>query len=59
MPLEVVMAETTKDAAYEALPAAIEAENERWSVPQTAMFVVVTSGGLWALILLGVRWLLS
>jgi len=53
------MAETIKVGAYEAPPAVIEADDDRWSVPQTAMFVVVASGGLWTLILLGVRWLLS
>jgi hypothetical protein len=59
MPLEVAMAQTIKAGAYETLPAVIEAGDDRWSVPQTAMFVVVTSAGLWTLILLGARWLLS
>ena len=49
------MAEITKDGAY----AVIDADDEHWSVPQTAMFVTLASGGLWALILFGVRWLIS
>jgi hypothetical protein len=53
------MAETTKASPYQALPAVIDADDGRWSVPQTAMFVTVASAGLWALILFGVRWLIG
>jgi hypothetical protein len=53
------MAEITKAGPYAARLAVIDADDERWSVPQTAMFVTVASGGLWALILLGVRWLIG
>jgi hypothetical protein len=59
MPLEVAMAQTSKAGGYEGLPAVIEAGDDRWSVPQTAMFVVVASASLWTLILLAARWLLS
>jgi hypothetical protein len=54
---EVVMAETTKAHTYQALTAVSDAEDDHWSVPQTAMFVTVASAGLWTLILFGVRWL--
>ncbi len=49
------MAELTKASPY----AVIDADDDRWSVPQTAMFVTLASGGLWALILFGVRWLIG
>jgi hypothetical protein len=50
------MVQRTEVSAY--LPAAAAAEDERWSPPQTAMFVTVTSAGLWALIFAGARWLI-
>jgi hypothetical protein len=53
------MAETAQTRPYEALPRVIDAGDDRWSAPQTAMLVTVVSAGLWALILLGVRWLIS
>jgi hypothetical protein len=53
------MAESTNAGPYEALTRVTEADDERWSVPQTAMFVTVASAGLWALILFGVRWLIG
>jgi hypothetical protein len=53
------MAEPPEAGVYQALRAGIGADDERWSVPQTAMFVTVASAGLWALILVGVRWLLG
>ncbi len=49
------MAEITKAGPY----AAIEADDDHWTVPQTAMFVTLASGGSWALILFGVRWLIG
>jgi hypothetical protein len=53
------MAETAQTRPYEALPRVIDAGDDRWSAPQTAMLVTVISAGLWALILLRVRWLIS
>ncbi len=53
------MAEITNAGPYQALPAVTDADDDRWSVPQTAMFVTVASAGLWALILLGARWLIG
>jgi hypothetical protein len=53
------MARTTQSGAYQALPAVVDEDDGRWSTPQTAMFVTVTSAGLWALILWGLRWLLG
>jgi hypothetical protein len=53
------MAQSPEAGTYRALPAGIDGDDDRWSVPQTAMFVTVASVGLWALILVGVRWLLG
>lgn len=53
------MAESTKTSSYEVLPTVAEADDDRWPVPQTAMFVTVTSAGLWLVILAGVRWLIG
>ncbi len=53
------MAETTEANPYQALPALSDADDDRWSMPQTAMFVTVASAGLWALILFGVRRLIG
>jgi hypothetical protein len=53
------MVESTKAGAYSILPAAQDAEDERWSPPQTAMLVTLTSAGLWMLILAGARWLIG
>jgi hypothetical protein len=53
------MAESSKASTYEVLPALAAAEDERWSPPQTAMFVTLASAGLWALILAGARWLIG
>ena len=52
------MAETTNAGSY-ALPALIDGDPGHWSVPQTAMFVTAASGGLWALILCAVGWLIG
>ena len=46
------MAQITQ-ATYQALPAVTD--DDRWSVPHTAMLVTLTSSGLWALILYGLR----
>ena len=53
------MAEGTRASSYQALPAARDADDARWPTPQTAMFVTLTSVGLWALILAAVRWLIA
>jgi hypothetical protein len=53
------MAQTTEAGTYEALPTVVDAEDERWSVPQTAMLATVASAGLWTTILLAVRWLVG
>jgi hypothetical protein len=55
----VVMAESTNASYYRASPAASEADDERWPIPQSAMFVTLTSVGLWALILAAARWLIT
>jgi hypothetical protein len=53
------MAESTNASSYEVLSRVAEADDDRWPVPQTAMFVTVTSAGLWLVILAGVRWLIA
>ena len=53
------MAESTKASPYEVLSAVGAAEDERWSPPQTTMFVTLASAGLWALIFAGARWLIG
>jgi len=53
------MAETTKASPYEVLSALGATGDERWSPPKTAMFVVLASAGLWALIFAGARWLIG
>jgi hypothetical protein len=55
----VVMAESIKTSSYRALPAASDADDERWPLPQTAMFVTLTSVALWALIAAAARWLIG
>ncbi len=53
------MAESTNASSYQVLRTAAAADDDRWPVPQTAMFVTVTSAGLWLVILAGVRWLIA
>jgi hypothetical protein len=53
------MADSTKVSSYPFLAADRAVEDERWSPPQTAMFVTVVSAGLWTLILAGARWLIG
>jgi hypothetical protein len=53
------MAESTRASSYQVLPRLAEADDDRWPVPQTAMFVTVTSAGLWLAILAGARWLIG
>jgi len=53
------MAESIKTSSYRTLPAAGDADDERWPLPQTAMFVTLTSVALWALILAAARWLIG
>jgi hypothetical protein len=53
------MAQTTKAGTGEVLPAVVDADDDRWSVPQAAMLVTVASAGLWTVILLAVRWVLG
>jgi len=54
------MAQSTKASPYEILSAVgAAAEDERWSPPQSAMFVTLASAGLWALIVAGARWLIG
>jgi len=53
------MAESIKTSSYRALPGAGDADDERWPLPQTAMFVTLTSVALWALILAAARWLIG
>jgi hypothetical protein len=53
------MAESTNASSYPVLRTAAAADDDRWPVPQTAMFVTVTSAGLWLVILVGVRWLVA
>jgi hypothetical protein len=53
------MAESTNPSSYQVLRTAAGADDDRWPVPQTAMFVTVTSAGLWLVILAGVRWLIA
>jgi hypothetical protein len=55
----VVMAESTNASSYRALPAASDADDERWPIPQSAMFVTLSSVGLWGLILVAARWLIA
>jgi hypothetical protein len=57
--LEIAMAQTTKAGTCEVLPAVVDADDDRWSVPQAAMLVTVASTGLWTVILLAVRWVLG
>jgi hypothetical protein len=52
------MAESTKADPYEVLATVGDGEDKRWSLPQAAMFVTLTSAGLWALIIAGARWLI-
>jgi hypothetical protein len=52
------MAQTTTAGTVEVLPA-VDADDDRWSVPQAAMLVTVASAGLWTVILLAVRWVLG
>jgi hypothetical protein len=54
-----VMAESTRTISYQALTAAGDADGESWPIPQTAMFVTLTSAGLWAGILATARWLIG
>jgi hypothetical protein len=54
-----VMAESTNASSYQAWRPATQADDARWPVPQTAMFVTLTSVGLWALILAAARWLIA
>ena len=53
------MAESARAGSYQALPAASDADDGRWPIPQSAMFVTLTSVGLWALILVAARWLIG
>lgn len=53
------MAQSTKVSACPALSSTDMGEDDRWSPPRTAMFVVVTSASLWSLIFAGVRWLIG
>lgn len=53
------MAQSSNASPYEVPSALGAAADERWSPPQTAMFVVLASAGLWALILAGARWLIG
>jgi len=53
------MAESTNASSYRALPAASDADDERWPIPQSAMFVTLSSVGLWGLILVASRWLIA
>jgi hypothetical protein len=52
------MAESTRTTSYQALTAASD-DDERWPIPQAAMFVTLASAGLWALILAAARWLIG
>ena len=51
--------ESIRTGSYGASPAAGDAEDERWSFPQTATFVALSSVGLWTLIVAAARWLLG
>jgi hypothetical protein len=53
------MGESSKAGIYGDLSAISEAAEERWSPPQTAMFVTIASAGLWALIFAAGRWLIA
>lgn len=53
------MVESTEASPYAVLPAVRDAGDERWSPPQTAMFVTLASAGLWALIFAGAGWLIG
>ena len=53
------MAQSSNASPLEVPSALGAAGNERWSPPQAAMFVVLVSAGLWALILAGARWLIA
>jgi len=53
------MAESSKASSYQVLPAVSEADEERWPVPRTAMFVTFASTALWIVILAGARWLIG
>jgi hypothetical protein len=53
------MTQSTQASPYQVLPTGCTAEDERWSPPQTAMFVTVASASLWALIFAGARWLIG
>jgi hypothetical protein len=53
------MAKSIGASSHQPLPAAGEAEHERWPLPQTAMFVALSSAGLWALIVAAARWLIG
>ena len=53
------MAESSKASGYEVLPAARDADEERWPVPRTAMLVTFLSAALWIVILAGARWLIG
>lgn len=53
------MAQSIRAGSYHVLPAADDAEDGRWSLPRTAMFVTLASAGLWALILAAARWLIG
>ncbi len=53
------MAQTTDAGHYQALAGAIDGGDGHWSVPQAAMLVTAASGGLWALILAALGWLIG
>ena len=53
------MAESIKASSDPPLLAAGEAEHERWPLPRTAMFVTLSSAGLWALIVAAAHWLIG
>jgi hypothetical protein len=53
------MAESTKAGNYRVLPTVRDSSENRWSAPQTAMFVTFVSTALWILILAGARWLIG
>jgi hypothetical protein len=53
------MAQSSNATPYEVPSALGAAGDERWSPPQAALFDLVASAGLWALILAGARWLIA
>lgn len=53
------MAQSGKIAPYDVLPMVAEPAEERWPVPQAAMFVTAVSAALWGLIIAGASWALG